>query len=200
MAKVLTDSLAVDAAATRVRRALEQGELRASDLTARQLATFLGQTTSVLYHHWGSLDGFLFAVSMSGFDVLTEKLQRVHDENRGLTTVAEMYIDFALTQPALYALMLEHPFDWGALEASGVLATQRTRSMRSWHILVALFERHGSPSPADDARLFQASLHGIAVLASTGRMNTGEKNVSDREQALRSARRLARMFLRGWGG
>src|SRR4051794_25353715 len=87
MPKVLIDSDALDAAALRVRKALESGELRASDLTARQLATFLGQTTSILYHHWGSLDGFLYAVSMSGFDVLYDKLQRVFDENRGLTTV-----------------------------------------------------------------------------------------------------------------
>ncbi|MFO0660663.1 MAG: WHG domain-containing protein [Polyangiaceae bacterium] len=188
-------SRSVDEAVTRVRLALESGELTADDLTARQLGAFLGQTTSVLYHHWGSLDGFLWAVSLSGLDRMADSLDELVSNDRGLTTVAESYLEQAFSQPALYALMLEHPFDWMALEKAGLLARERERSMRGWNLLVTLFERLGSNSPSEDARLFQASLHGIARLTATGRMNVGDRDSSDREAALRSARRLARMFL-----
>ena len=39
--------------ATDARDALASGDLGFEDLTARRLGSFLGKTTSVLYHHWG---------------------------------------------------------------------------------------------------------------------------------------------------
>ncbi|WNG38532.1 hypothetical protein F0U61_36265 [Archangium violaceum] len=46
-------------AVERVLKALISGELTRDGLTARRISAFLGQSTMGLYHHFGSLDGFL---------------------------------------------------------------------------------------------------------------------------------------------
>ncbi len=58
----------------RVFMALCEGRLTRDDLTARKIAAFLGQTTMVLYHHFGSLDGFLIRVDGLGWRRLAERL------------------------------------------------------------------------------------------------------------------------------
>lgn len=174
----------------RVYQALEAGTLDEAALTARALAEHLGQTTSLLYHHFGSLDGFLYAVSIAGFVQVGERLEALTRDTRGLQTAAEEYVVFALDHPALYRLMYERRFDFAALRAQGRL--QIEGSLRAWRANVALFHKLGSRDPDEDARLFHAGLHGIVSLAASGRMNIGDLAHSDREVALRSARRLAR--------
>jgi len=176
----------------RVLRALETGKLTRSDLTARTLAQFLGQTTSVLYHHFGSLEGFLYAVSIEGFVALAERLEAMERAGAGPVKLAEAYLTFGLDNPVLYRLMLADEYDWDALAHAGQAG--RPAQLRPWHALVAYFERNGSADPDGDARVFQACAHGIILLTLTGRITTGTPRSRDHEVALRVVRRLATLL------
>jgi AcrR family transcriptional regulator len=104
----------------KVCQALSRGRLRLDQLTARGLGSFLGKTTSVVYHHFGSLDGFLFAVSQHGYLALRARMQRVLADGGKLDDMADAFVSFGLDSPALYALMFERRYDWAALRRSGM--------------------------------------------------------------------------------
>ena len=177
----------------RVCDALRKGKLDASDLTARRLSAFAGKTTSVLYHHWGSLDGFLYAVSQEGVQLLGARLLAEIGGARGLIGAAESFVRFGVDHPALYELMFVRPFDWDALRASGQTAS--SPGVGLWSQLVSYFAGGGSKRPDMDARLMFAGLHGLVHLASTGRANVGAMSVSDRDTAIEAARVLAQRFM-----
>jgi AcrR family transcriptional regulator len=159
-------------------------------ITARDLAKFVGKTTSLLYHHWGSLDGFLYAVSQQGFEELAQRLQAVTNAGGGLPELAEEFVSFGLESPGLYTLMFERHYDWAALKKSG--AFERVGSATGlWQGLVEYLKSAGSDDPDMDARLFYSGLHGMVSLAVSGRANFSALTKTDREIAILSARRLA---------
>jgi AcrR family transcriptional regulator len=169
--------------------ALARGKLGTADLTARQLGTFLGKTTSVLYHHWGSLDGFLFAVSQVGFRRLGERLMGGLERGEGLAGIAAEFVAFGLDHPALYDLMLERRYDWQALRAGGAF-TREVPGVELWTAMTAYLAGAGSRDPDGDARILYAGLHGLVSLALSGRANVGMLTQSDRELAIASAKKL----------
>jgi AcrR family transcriptional regulator len=174
----------------RVCRALAKGRISVDSITARDLAKFVGKTTSLLYHHWGSLDGFLYAVSQQGFQELGQRFDAVMKAGGGLPELAEEFVSFGLESPALYALMFERHYDWPALKKSG--AFERGGSTAGmWQALVGYLASAGSADPDMDARLFYAGLHGMVSLAVSGRANFGALTKTDREIAILAARRLA---------
>ncbi len=139
-----------------IRDALVAGELGVDGLTARRLSARLGRTTSVLYHHWGSLDGFLFAVAQDGYRLLGERLLAAAGE--GLPGVAEAYIDFGLEQGTLYGLMFERTWDWDALRAAGAMTD--LPGLVLWDRVTDILAAGGSDDPPRDALLLHAALHG----------------------------------------
>jgi AcrR family transcriptional regulator len=181
---------APDLAVSRVCRALARGRLSLDALTARDLSKFVGKTTSLLYHHWGSLDGFLYAVSQAGFEELGQRFRKVIDDGGDLPNLAEAFVTFGLESPALYALMFERHYDWAALKKSGAFASPGT-AHELWQSLVAALKSAGSDDPDMDARLLYSGLHGLVSLAVSGRANFGALAKTDREIALLAARRLA---------
>ena len=170
--------------------ALARGELGIGDLTARRLGAFLGRTTSVLYHHFGSLDGFLYAVAGQGFRDLGAVLGEALAAGE-VTDVAAAFVAFGLDRPALYHVMFERRHDWDALRRAGALEGQKP-GLELWDHIVSALAAAGSPAPEGDARILYAGLHGLVSLAATGRANVGDLETSDREVALASARELAR--------
>lgn len=176
----------------RVKQALQSGELTAEELTARRLGELLGKTTSVLYHHWGSLDGFLHAVGQAGLRDLGARLA-VALRSGGLEGVAVAFVDFGLESPALYSLMFERRYDWSALSASGLL--QASAGLALWTHVVSSFRAAGSPAPERDARVLLAGLHGLVSLASTGRANLAATDRSDADVARDTARHLALLLM-----
>jgi len=171
----------------KTRDALAAGELRASDLTARGLGAFLGKTSSVLYRRWGSVEGFLHAVGQDGFRMLGDRL--IGASVAGLPGVAEAYVAFGLDHAELYHLMFERRYDWEALRAAGSLS--ELPGLVLWRTGIDTLREAGSAAPEDDARVLFASLHGLVSLALSGRANVGDLSITDREAAVRSARRLA---------
>jgi len=178
-----------DDAVQEIYRALMEGELDDRDLSARRIGKLLGKTTSVLYHHFGSLDGFLYAVSQRGFADLRSELEVAFRERSSLEAVAETFVVFALDHPELYPLMFERRFDWSALRAAGAFETTNAGG-EMFAALLCLFEAAGSDDPMADCRLFVAGLHGLVSLAASGRMNAGELTSTDRAVAIASARDL----------
>jgi AcrR family transcriptional regulator len=174
--------------------ALAEGAIGNEDLTARQLGTFLGKTTSVLYHHWGSLDGFLFAVSQVGFRRLGSELGRRLKRGARLDDIAAAFVTFGLDHAAVYALMFERRYDWDALRRSGVF-DEEVPGLDLWTSMVAFLAGAGAGDPDGDARILHAGLHGLVSLALSGRANVGKLSSSDRALAISSARKLARRLL-----
>lgn len=174
--------------ASRVCRALSRGRLELDRLTARGLSSFLGKTTSVVYHHFGSLDGLLFAVAQRGYAELSDALRSAGSR---LDDLAEAFVTFGLARPALYHLMFERRYDWAALRRAGAF-DKPSPGLELFGGLTDLVRRTGSPDPEGDARLLFAGLHGTVSLASTGRANVGALAHTDREIAIAAARSLAR--------
>ncbi|MBK7580019.1 MAG: WHG domain-containing protein [Myxococcales bacterium] len=183
-----------EVAVSRVCRALARGRLSPDALTARDLSKFVGKTTSLLYHHWGSLDGFLYAVSQAGFVDLVERLGTVLTTGGDLPQLSEAFVGFGLDSPALYALMFERRYDWTALRKRGAF-NNPSPAAAMWQTLVTKLDEAGSDDPDADARLLYAGLHGLVSLAASGRANFGVLAKTDREVALASARRLATRLL-----
>ncbi|WP_437758895.1 TetR/AcrR family transcriptional regulator [Sorangium sp. So ce1389] len=163
-----------DEPVARVFQALCEGRLTRDDLTARKIAAFLGQTTMVLYHHFGSLDGFLIRVDGAGWRRLADLLEARARAGADLRSLAVGYVEFALRHPDLYWLMAERRFDRARLREQGRLRLARPL----WGAFVELLRRYGSTRPAEDTHVLFAGLHGIAMLTLSGRANLGEDAAS----------------------
>ncbi len=183
-----------DDAIERIYRALIERELADEDLSARRIAAFLGKTTGVVYHHFGSLDRLLFAVSQRGYAALRERLEAVFATSRDLGDLAAAFVDFGLDHPELYPLMFERRYDWSALREAGVFA-QPTPSGELLGALGCLLAEAGAKDPVADGRLLVAGLHGLVSLAASGRANAGQLGTPDREVAVSAARDLARRII-----
>jgi Tetracyclin repressor-like, C-terminal domain len=180
---------AEEALVGRVFDALRTGQISRADLTARRLTAFLDQSTIVLYHRFGSLDGFLIRVDGAGWKLLSTELSRVKAPS--LEDVALAYVDFAFRHRDLYWLMTEHPFDREALHARGRLRLE-TPLVGAFRDLLA---RHGSPQPDKDTLVAFASLHGLASLALSGRLDLGGPRET-RQRIRAEARRVAALLTR----
>jgi AcrR family transcriptional regulator len=173
--------------------ALDRGRLSRANLTARGLGALLGHTTGHLYHHFGSLDGLLFAVVQRGYQRLGERLLAAFAERRCLGDLAEAFVDFCVARPALYGLMFEHPFDWKALRDQGALRPDMP-GLSLWGQFVDGFAQLGAKDAATSTRILMAGLHGLVSFVLSGRANIGATEKTDREVAVASARRLAKLI------
>jgi AcrR family transcriptional regulator len=177
-----------------VYRALIAGELDDKDLSARRIGKLLGKTTSVVYHHFGSLDGLLFRVSQRGYRDLGALLTEAFSRRSDLADVAEAFVVFGLDHLALYPLMFERRFDWERLRAGGAFENT-TASGEMLAALGCVLEAAESPDPVADMRLLVSGLHGLVSFAASGRMNAGELSNPDRAVAIAAARDLVRRLV-----
>lgn len=183
-----------DAAVLRVRDAIVDGTLTEAHLSARSVASFLGLTTSVFYHHFGSFELFLYAVSVSGLSLMADEMEVVAKGRSPLLRIAQYYVELALTRPVLFDLMLVRTYPWAEIRERCLLDTHE--GLRGWNILIAAVRDLGSRNPLEDARLFHATLYGLAMLTRNGRMNVDDLEHTDREVAHRTVHRLVRAFTR----
>lgn len=183
----------------RVFTALLQRRLTREDLSARKLSAFLGQSTIGLYHHFGSLNGFLIQVDGLGWQRLLEELelavveckQREPNLNAesALRAVALRYVDFASKYRTLYWLMTEHFFDRAALRRAGRLRLE-TPLMNGFS---ELLRACGSAEPATDLVLAFSALHGLVSLVQSGRLDLGDDKHA-RARVHHTASRLAALL------
>ena len=177
-----------DAAVVRVYEALSTGQLSREDLSARKLATFLGQSTMVVYHHFDSVDGLLIRVDGLGWAALLQRLQDVVNEGGRGEALALAYLDFAFARPHLYHVMTVHPFDRDGLREKGRLR----KADELWRAFGALVASLGSPKPEVDTRVLFAGLHGLVSLHVGGRAEVARGGAHQASTAtLEAATRLA---------
>jgi AcrR family transcriptional regulator len=137
-----------------------------SNVTVRRLSDEISYSQPVLYAHFGSREGILAAVAVEGFQeiglALEKARKRVNSED-AVESVANAYLAFAASSPALYEVMfslsLTVPFDDPATPPELHFAFSQ---------LMELFPGQRSKSEVL-SELFWASLHGIAELTRTKR-------------------------------
>jgi AcrR family transcriptional regulator len=143
-----------------------------SNVTVRRLSDEISYSQPVLYAHFGSREGILTAVAIEGFQELGLALQKARKRvKRGNTveSLADAYLGFAASSPALYEVMfslsLSVPF--GAAATPPELRFAFSQLMES-------FQGQGSKAEVL-TELFWASLHGIAELSRTRRFPPSRK-------------------------
>jgi len=137
-----------------------------SHVTVRRLSDEISYSQPVLYAHFGSREGILDAVALEGFEELGPALEKARKQAGGgntLESVANAYLEFASSSPALYEVM----FSLGLSVPFGAAATPPELHF-AFTQLLRLFPGQGS-EPEVLAELFWASLHGIAELTRTKR-------------------------------
>ncbi len=87
------------------------GEEGAAALTVRRIAEAAGVSTMAVYSRYGGMGALLDAVYVKGFDLLEEALRGVEAPSgpEELEQLGLAYRRFALSNPALFALMFERP-------------------------------------------------------------------------------------------
>lgn len=178
-----TSSRLAEAMVTKVFAALLDGELTRGDLSARKLSAWLGQSTIGLYHYFGSLDGFLIRIDGAGWRHVLDLLARKKRAGANFTKLGLAYLDFARKHPTLYGVIAERHFDRARLRAEGRLRAEAS--------LLAGFGTLLDLSEDDTLHVF-ATLHGLASLEASGRLDLGgTRHARDRvDGTLRSLARI----------
>jgi AcrR family transcriptional regulator len=137
-------------------------------VTTRRLAERIEYSQPVLYSHFDGKDAIVRAVAIQGFEELAEHLRRARigaeGSGQGLQSLCRAYLDFAAAWPALYHAMFVMPTD------------VRFASEETPAPLRAGFDEFVSALPPGTeqreltAEVTWSALHGIAVLAATGRI------------------------------
>jgi AcrR family transcriptional regulator len=137
------------------------------NVTVRRLSDEISYSQPVLYSHFGSREGILAAAAIEGFQEIGVALEKARKRVRSgnpVEAVAVAYLEFAASSPALYKVMfslsLSVPFDEVATPPELRFAFSQ---------LLELFQEHSS-KPEVLSELFWASLHGIAELTRTKRL------------------------------
>ena len=135
-------------------------------MTVRRLSDEISYSQPVLYAHFGSREGVVVAVAIEGFQELglaMEKARKRVQRRSAVESVANAYLEFAASLPALYeamfSLSLSVPFGDAATPSELRFAFSQ---------ILELFQGQ-SAKPEVLSELFWASLHGIAELTRTKR-------------------------------
>jgi AcrR family transcriptional regulator len=137
-----------------------------SNVTVRRLSDEISYSQPVLYAHFGNRAEILDAVAIEGFQEIGLALEKARKRVRrgnAVKAVADAYLEFAASSPALYEVMfslsLRVPFDDPATPPELRFAFSQ---------LMELFQGQSS-KPEVVSELFWANLHGIAELTRTKR-------------------------------
>ncbi len=141
-----------------------------SNVTVRRLADEISYSQPVLYGHFRSREGIIAAVATEGFQELgltMEKARKRVKLGNTLELVANAYLEFAASSPALYeamfSLSLNVPFGKAATPSELQFAFSQ---------ILELFQGQSS-KPEVLSEVFWASLHGIAELTRMKRLPPG---------------------------
>lgn len=137
-------------------------------VTTRRLAERVEYSQPVLYSHFNGKDAIVSAVAMDGFGELAAHLRRARqaapDPGQALRAVCRAYLEFATERPALYQAMFILPTDL------------KFASAETPAPLRAAFDEFVNCFPPDNKRrelfaeVIWSALHGMAVLADSGRI------------------------------
>lgn len=137
-------------------------------VTVRRLAEEIQYSQPVLYSHFENRDAIVAAVAVEGFKEITADLRAAASGSFGrrdaIEKVAEAYLAFALSRPALYEAMFSIPTGLRFAEAG-----TRPELRAAFEALAAVV----TPFSIDVAivtETFWGGLHGLAELERSGRI------------------------------
>jgi AcrR family transcriptional regulator len=135
-------------------------------VTSRRLADAIGYTQPVLYGHFpGGKTEIMRTVALAGFAELAAATRAAMGGKTGkqaIAAVADVYLDFAATHPALYEAMFQLPID------ARFAQDDAEAELRSG--FNALGEALGPDSDGFATELLWSALHGMSLLERAGRM------------------------------
>lgn len=135
-------------------------------VTTRRLAERVEYSQPVLYSHFDGKSAILGAVALDGFGELTAGLRRARQStpDGALRAVCRAYLDFATERPALYQAMFVLPTD---LKFASADTPPPLRA--AFDEFVACFGEDNERRELF-AEVVWSALHGLAVLAESGRI------------------------------
>jgi len=138
-------------------------------ISLRAIARRAGLSHASPKYHFGDRSGLLTAIATEGFHALASHLSRVReaDAQQQLAALGRAYIDFGLSQPALFELMFT-PSELHATDPELVAAQQQ--AIGSLTVAVSRLARVDT-TPPDTPKLALISwalVHGLVVLARDG--------------------------------
>ncbi len=136
------------------------------NVTVRRLADEISYSQPVLYAHFESREGIVAAAAIEGFQELgltLEKVRKRAKRGSAIASVANAYLEFAASSPALYEAM----FTLSLTVPFGEAATPPELRF-AFSQFLELFQDQ-SPTQEVLSELLWASLHGIAELTRTKR-------------------------------
>lgn len=160
------------------------------DVTLRAVATAVGVSPAACYRHFADKEDLLAAVAAEGFDELTAIAVRVRAEGPpGIRTLHRMtcaYIEFAVSEQALYRLMRGAMFGDRTRHAALVDAERRLRAEAEAALRTAREAGEIADLPIEDVTLtIHLMMHGLAVAASDGQVpDTDAAALSERIMAV----------------
>lgn len=150
-------------------------------VTTRRLATEIEYSQPVLYKHFDGMEQIADAVATDGFDELVTALNVTALEVAGsdagsahaaLTRISHAYLAFARDHPAVYDAM----FTRTTTLRFGVDETPRQLSAAFSVLRDAVGSVAGHLAADTATEVFWAALHGLVVLARTGRLRPGQES------------------------
>jgi AcrR family transcriptional regulator len=144
-------------------------------VTTRRLAERVEYSQPVLYSHFAGKAGIVRAVALEGFGELADELRNARTAAPGadaaLRAVADAYLRFAQSRPAVYDAMFVMPTDipFGMPEAP---AAPRAAFAE---LLAALAPLAGNRDPETLSEVAWSALHGLAALARGSRLRASHQ-------------------------
>ena len=151
-------------------------------VTTRRLSAEIEYSQPVLYKHFSNMEAIAQSVAVEGFQELAESLSNARgggaEPEDALRRIAHAYIDFALTNPAVYDAMFTRAttLHFAASDTAPELSAGFAE-LRDAVTAVA-----DTPDADTATETLWAALHGLATLGRSGRLRDGHD--SDRVNLL----------------
>ena len=145
-------------------------------VTTRRLATEIEYSQPVLYKHFTGMEQIADAVAIDGFSELVDALRTAgsgaDSAPDALTRIAHAYSEFAHDHPAMYDAMFMRTTTLGF----GVDDTPRQLEAAFSVLREAVGEVAGEQDADTLTEVFWAAMHGLVILARTGRLRPGSES------------------------
>ncbi len=160
-------------------------------VTTRRLSAEIEYSQPVLYKHFSNMDAIAQSVAVEGFRELAESLSNARggaaEPEDALRRIAHAYIDFALTNPAVYDAMFTRATTLHF--AASDTPPELSAAFAELRDAVAAVADTADTDTATET--LWAALHGMATLGRSGRLRGG--HVSERVNLLVSRFVAARL-------
>lgn len=139
-------------------------------LTARNVASAIGYTPGTLYNLFDGINGLIATINIQSMNqfavVLAEQNKRFTDHRSRLEGLTTAYIEFHKTEPQLWSLLFAYPNEFKSD------AYQTAIHDLFGHVITATSPISSCANEARQrAKLLWATLHGICLLSSSGKLN-----------------------------